>query len=268
MGDLSRSGKERVVAITPETTPHKLYKSLPLNTATVHPCLFKNTLDQIEQYQPRVIIFDCEFEFEQGLRKLMELKELYPRIPVVFLSDVKSYDSVIRAYHAGARVFMGKPANLFELKNTIENLLSIQTNCKEARTPLSFAKSSDTELSRRMSSDKPASVVRAIRYIEDNLSNKITLEHLAREAGLSKYYFDRTFYRHIKVTPLRFAARIRMERAKMLLRTVDMNIFEVAQQVGYGTLTSFVRHFKDNTGMTPTGYRKSLKKKGVAPGHQ
>jgi ATP-dependent Lon protease len=115
-----------------------LYLSLPFKTATVRLCAPRNAYAQITQQQPAVIILDCGLEVEKGLQMLRELKESYPHVPVIFLTDSKSYDTVVKAYHAGARHFVGKPANLFELRNTVESILKVRKDCYEARSALTW----------------------------------------------------------------------------------------------------------------------------------
>jgi AraC family transcriptional regulator len=245
-----------VVAITAETAAHNPYLSLPLKTATVQPGTPNKAYDQVERQQPAIILLDCGLEVEKGLRMLRELKESHPHVPIIFLTDSKSYDTVVRAHRTGARHFVGKPANLFELGDTVEKILKITKDCKEARSPLTMARSSDRELLKGITFDKPAPILRAIRYIEDNLSKTITLDLLAGAAGLSKYHFSRIFYRHAKMTPIHFVARMRIENAKGLLKTDDLNISEVGQHVGFNNLSSFIRQFRNSTGITPSAYRK------------
>jgi YesN/AraC family two-component response regulator len=260
LGESSTSAHGNVVVIIAEKAFHDLYTSLPLKTATAHYCVPVSAHDQIKRLQPAVILLDGGLKVEKSLRMLKELKEFHPHVPIIFLAHGKSYDTVTKAYRAGARDFVEKPPNLFDLRDTVESILRIRKDCKEARSPLAVARSSDKEFLKAVTPDKPATILRAIQYIEDNLSNKINLDLLAREAHLSKYHFSRIFYRHMKMTPVQFVMRMRIEAAKELLKVNNgRNISHVGEQVGFNNFSSFVRQFKSITGKTPSNYKKSLK---------
>ena len=260
MRDSSTSAHGNVVIIIAEKAFHDLYTSLPLKTATAHYCVPVSAHDQIKKLQPALILLDGGLKVEKSLRMLKELKEFHPHVPIIFLAHGKSYDTVTKAYRAGARDFVEKPPNLFDLRDTVESILRIRKDCKEARSPLAVARSSDKEFLKAVTPDKPATILRAIQYIEDNLSNKINLDLLAREAHLSKYHFSRIFYRHMKMTPVQFVMRMRIEAAKELLKVNNgRNISHVGEQVGFNNFSSFVRQFKSITGKTPSNYKKSLK---------
>jgi AraC-like DNA-binding protein len=53
---------------------------------------------------------------------------------------------------------------------------------------------------------------------------------------------------------------MKIEMAKGLLRVSGLNVSTVGQQVGFPNVSSFVRQFKNITGITPSDYKKSLKK--------
>ncbi|MNL72728.1 HTH-type transcriptional regulator YesS [compost metagenome] len=60
------------------------------------------------------------------------------------------------------------------------------------------------------------------------------------------------------MTLTEYAVMLRMEKAKALLATPGMKVFEVAEQVGYESVSHFNRTFKRQTGMNPKEYQASL----------
>ena len=104
----------------------------------------------------------------------------------------------------------------------------------------------------------PPSLLRAVAHMERNFSRDIRLPMLAREAGISKYHLCRVFKRHTGLTPMRFLARLRMERAKALLKEGknSFSVSMVAAEVGFNDLGSFIKLFKRATGLTPGEFRK------------
>jgi AraC-like DNA-binding protein/ligand-binding sensor protein len=107
---------------------------------------------------------------------------------------------------------------------------------------------------------EPAAVTRARRYIRDNLSERLTLEDVARHAGLSPHHFCKVFRRAAGINLIDYINRSRIESARQLLLRDDARVSEIAFEVGYQSLSQFNRTFRSVTGESPSGYRKRLLK--------
>jgi AraC family transcriptional regulator len=97
----------------------------------------------------------------------------------------------------------------------------------------------------------------ATAYIEEHLSEAISLETLAKLVRLSPYYFCRTFKQSFGVPPHRYHSNRRIERAKELLTERKQSVTDVALAVGFGETSSFSAAFRKATGVTPTEYQRS-----------
>jgi AraC family transcriptional regulator len=95
-------------------------------------------------------------------------------------------------------------------------------------------------------------------YIDQHLSQRITLANLARLVRQSPFHFCRAFKVSFGVPPLRYQTRCRIEYAKLLLTKPEMSVTDVGLTIGFSTSSSFVTVFRKATGFTPTGYRRSL----------
>jgi AraC-like DNA-binding protein len=95
-----------------------------------------------------------------------------------------------------------------------------------------------------------------INYIEDNITEDLSVESLANKAYMSTSNFYRKFKDTFGVTPIDFLNTKRIERAKQLLRLTNEQINHIAQLCGYNSSCYFTRLFKNKTGMTPNQYRK------------
>jgi transcriptional regulator GlxA family with amidase domain len=102
-------------------------------------------------------------------------------------------------------------------------------------------------------------ILKAVSFIEENLEESLTLDDIARAANMSKYHFTRLFKKHIGLSPVSFASRLRIERAKQMLQTAAGNISEVSVSVGFRSINHFVKRFKRLVGMTPADYRELYK---------
>lgn len=225
-------------------------------------CTPREVKNFVRRYQTDLILLDCGFEVEREVRLLKEIKAICLDVPVIFLTDDNSSSSAVAAFRAVAREIVGKPANIFELQNTIKNLLEMKKSSREKRTPfvLYQNQSSDTrEPVQTITTDKPINILRVINYINENISDVINIEILAKEANLSKYHFCRIFKRHIGMSPIKFVTSMRILRAKELLQRDDLTVSELAFHVGFNDLGTFIRQFKKFTRLSPTIYKNSLK---------
>jgi AraC-like DNA-binding protein len=94
-------------------------------------------------------------------------------------------------------------------------------------------------------------IVRLMRASEEPL----TLDDLAEIAGLSPYHFARVFRSIAGIPPVEFQTALRFERAKTLLLTSPASVTEVCFEVGYESLGTFSRRFKQMVGITPQQFR-------------
>ncbi len=94
-------------------------------------------------------------------------------------------------------------------------------------------------------------IVQVMRTSEDPL----TLDDLAEMAGLSPFHFARVFRAVAGVPPVEFQTALRFERAKALLLASPASVTDICFEVGYGSLGTFSRRFKQMVGVTPAEFR-------------
>lgn len=97
---------------------------------------------------------------------------------------------------------------------------------------------------------------RVIRYIDDNLSEPLSVGQLAALNGHSEGHFSRWFSRLMGTSAKRFIVNKRIEQATKLLLFSSQNIDAIARQCGYQDALYFSRIFKRHIGLPPTEYRK------------
>jgi AraC family transcriptional regulator len=101
-----------------------------------------------------------------------------------------------------------------------------------------------------------ARVTAAVRRIERDPDDALSLRSLAREARLSPYHFLRTFERITGVTPHQYVLRVRLRRAATALATEPGKVVDVALESGFGDLSNFNRAFRAEFGVSPRAYRR------------
>lgn len=96
---------------------------------------------------------------------------------------------------------------------------------------------------------------RTERYVRSHLDTDLSLDDLAQEVGLSKYYFARRFKERVGQSPYRFVIYERVRRARHLLRKTTRSLVRIALDVGFNSQSHFTRTFKRHVGVTPGAYR-------------
>lgn len=102
---------------------------------------------------------------------------------------------------------------------------------------------------------EPAQITRARRFIVAHHHEELTLPVVARQAGMSVFYFCKSFKKATGLTYTDYLSRVRVERAKNLLLNRSHRVTEVAFEVGFQSLTHFNRVFRRIAGQSPTGFR-------------
>ena len=97
---------------------------------------------------------------------------------------------------------------------------------------------------------------KSLAYIDSHYMNPLTLDDIARQAGLSRYYFSRMFKRETGHSFKDYLNITRMEAAKKLLGLPDMNISQACYSVGFNDVSYFARIFKRYEGISPSDYRR------------
>ena len=86
----------------------------------------------------------------------------------------------------------------------------------------------------------------------DNLDEPFSAVQLAKSAGLSVRQVERLFLRHLTVTPGRYYMRLRLERARELLRQTNMPILDVAIATGFTSHSYFAQSYRLQFGRPPS----------------
>lgn len=111
----------------------------------------------------------------------------------------------------------------------------------------------------RFSDAKHANIIhRCTQYISVNYKERITLEDTARMVYLSPAYLSRIFKQETGVTFNEYLNRVRVNKAKELLRRRELRMTDISLAVGYEDQSYFTKVFKRVAGMLPREYREKI----------
>lgn len=104
----------------------------------------------------------------------------------------------------------------------------------------------------------PTRLRRVLEYIDERVGEEMTLDALARVAGLSVFHFSRVFRQSTGRSPFQYVTEARVRHAKKLLLQPFARIGDIALDCGFCDQAHLTRHFKRVVGMTPAAYVRSL----------
>ncbi len=111
--------------------------------------------------------------------------------------------------------------------------------------------------------EKPASGLsskqeqRVKEFIQENISESLSLSELAEVIGFSEYHFARLFRQSTGYSPHQFVLRKRIERAQQLLIHTRLSISQIAIETGFTHQSHLTQAFKRQMGITPKAYRQN-----------
>ena len=144
-----------------------------------------------------------------------------------------------------------------ELKNTgYEDICQAYMEILIIRLMRNTALSVQTE-PQVISGNRQCSAIR--RYIDLHFKEPLTLEQLAEEAHMNKYYLSHAFKRAYGISPINYLISRRLEESKYLLAETDLSMSQIAQILGFSSLSYFSQVFRKTQGVSPMEFRQSSK---------
>lgn len=101
----------------------------------------------------------------------------------------------------------------------------------------------------------------SVQYIQDNSSERITLDELAEHSHFSKFHFSRIFTSIIGITPIAYVNKVRLHNALSYLINTDRKILDISQLCGFESVATFNSAFKKHFNKTPSEVRGSDRSK-------
>ncbi len=190
-----------------------------------------------DEVKPDIALLDIEMPGMNGIELAKYIKEKNKECIIIFITAYDRFDYAIEAMHIKAFDYLLKPwkeEKLCELINTaIENVRSMQKTDSIVHSQKDVIKD----------------------YIDRNYKKDISAKDVAGILGYSDVYFSKVFKQLFDDNFINYLTKIRMDRAKLLLKDVSFNIKEVGKSVGYADSNYFTKVFKRSVGMSPSEYR-------------
>ncbi|MEM6964226.1 MAG: ATP-binding protein [Bacteroidota bacterium] len=210
-------------------------------------------IDLAIEHVPDLIVSDVMMPIKDGFELCDTLKqdERTSHIPIILLTAKSDLDSKISGLDKGADAYLSKPFESKELLVRIKRLLELRLKLQEKYKGLE-----------PLNEEEPQTVedifIQKVRKaIEDNISDEtFGIIHLCRAVALSRSQLHNKIKALTGMSTSIFVRSVRLKRAKELLKNSDLNVSEVAYEVGFKNSNYFSTLFLEEYGVRPSETRK------------
>lgn len=161
----------------------------------------------------------------------------------IFSFPIDDYEKILQFYKDSEyKNNLKKPIYKIEL---LKNVYSILLLLLKAKSP-SY-----------ISLEKRQKIEPAVNFLIHHYNEQIKNDDLARLTGLSTVYFRKIFTESFGVSPITYLHKLRIKKAKEILRSDYESVSDIAYSLGYADVYDFSRTFKKHVGLSPSQYAKS-----------
>jgi signal transduction histidine kinase/CheY-like chemotaxis protein len=210
-------------------------------------------------FQPDVIISDIVMPVMDGfeLCNLIKTDINTSHIPVILLTARGDSESQYKGIEIGADYFIPKPFNIKLLSLTIKNLIESRERLRKLFISNQYINPKEITTNSR----DEQFMDKLLQYVEDHIGeDDLNIKFIADTFAMSRS----TFFRKIKAitgtTGKEFIDSVRLKRAARMLVETDLNISEIAYDIGHSNPQYFSKWFKAFYKMSPTDYMAKYKK--------
>lgn len=172
-------------------------------------------------------------------------------IPLLILSAKQDVQSMVEGLTIGADDYITKPFNNNVLRLKMKKLIALRDS--GMKRPLIEPQPSEVKIT---SLDEKL-VAQAVKYVEDNIGRSdLSVEELARELGMSRVHLYKKLLSLTGKTPIEFIRVLRLKRAAQYLRESQLNVSEIAYNMGFNNPKTFSKYFREEFGISPSEYQQ------------
>ncbi|MEZ4934603.1 MAG: ATP-binding protein [Saprospiraceae bacterium] len=205
---------------------------------------------------PDIIISDVMMPRKDGFEvcRALKLDERTSHIPIVLLTAKADDEAKITGLKTGADAYLMKPFNREELFVRLEKLIELRNQLQKK-----YAQADPPDP--QPSATEPTLDDLFMQKFKQAIEKKMELSDLGVDDLCEELSISRTqLFRKAKAltgeSPVRFIQQMRLRKAKELLRTTELNVSEIAYEVGFTDPAYFSRAFNKEFGMSPSTIRK------------
>ena len=206
----------------------------------------ENGLEAWEKIQaecPDIILTDINMPQMNGIKLAQLAREQYSQLHIIFLTGYDDFDYALSAVKLGADDYLLKPFSREDVEAMlikVKEKLDREKKQQQVHELVEKAEFSDLE-----------------QAIHDRLADtELSLKSLSFQLGFNSSYLSVLIKKELGLPFQDYLIQERMKRAKLLLLTTDLKVYEIAEQVGFEDMNYFSQRFKQIVGVTPRQFKK------------
>ena len=210
----------------------------------------ENGIEAWQKFQENpadILLTDINMPQMNGLALAKLVRDQAPECHIVFLTGYDDFDYARTAIKLGADDYLLKP---FSKDDVEEMLAKVQTKLDKERKK--------AQIQNLVDQGQRSELEEAIH--ERLADSELSLKSLASQLGFSPSYLSVLIKKELGLPFQDYLIQERMKKAKLLLLTTDLKIYEIAEQVGFDDMNYFSQRFKQVVGLTPRQFKKGEEK--------
>ena len=210
----------------------------------------ENGIEAWQKFQDNpadILLTDINMPQMNGLELSKLVRDQAPKCHIVFLTGYDDFDYARTAIKLGADDYLLKP---FSKDDVEEMLAKVQTKLDKERKK--------AQIQNLVDQGHHSELEEAIH--ERLADSELSLKNLAFQLGFSPSYLSVLIKKELGLPFQDYLIQERMKKAKLLLLTTDLKIYEIAEQVGFEDMNYFSQRFKQVVGLTPRQFKKGEEK--------
>ncbi len=208
-------------------------------------------MNLISEHNPEIIFTDMRMPKVDGISLLKWIHSANLSSKTIVVSGHDDFEYMRNAIYYNSFDYILKPIDPELLNEALERAVN---EWKKETTSLGDAK--EIIVASKVEEEE-TSMKKIGEYLKKNYQYEINLQEIADSFYLSREYISRRFKQEFNETITDYLTRIRMEKAKEMLKNHQLKIYEIAYQVGYQNEKYFSKVFKKFVGCTPNEFRSS-----------
>ena len=199
----------------------------------------------LEHYD--LLLCDLHVPGIDGLELIHWIREQQMSMQIIIITAYAEFEYARRAISENVCSYLLKPVDEGLLEDSLRQAAKALTKQNDVRRESTESATQDDVLGA------------IIQQIHNNIGSGLTVDRLARDHFMTVGQLNHMFSKRYRISVKEYMKSVQLDRAKLRLSQSDRMIYEIAREVGFSDVDYFTRWFRQNTGITPTDFRRSLR---------
>lgn len=225
----------------------------------------RDGLEVLKRKRPDIVLTDIRMPLLSGLDLIGAINEILPKTEIIIISGFDNFEYAQKALKLGVLDFLLKPVEEDDLKKAVGKAVTSLQEKASMRNEAMLLEKKVKRLSMEyisVTTDEFTNVnnpkiKKALKFIQDNYNNPISLEEVSDSAAMCVSYFSEIFKKEVGIGFNQYLTDLRFSKARILLQgQAELTIGDISMIVGFQDPNYFSRLFKKKFNCTAQEYRR------------